>query len=125
MPNITTKQFDHWLTSYGSAWEAKHADDFAAMFSAEARYYWTPFGEPRRGRAEIATAFAEGMATQRGIHFVFEILCINGNSGIAHWKCSFERATTDRIVQIDGILKVQINRAGLCEEIKVWWHSDE
>ena len=121
MSNLTYPQFNDWLTSYGSAWEAKDTDDFAALFSHQARYYWTPFDEPRRGRAEIATAFLKATSAQRGIHFVFDILHIDGHRGAAHWKCSFERIATDTSVQVDGILMTQMDGVGLCDELREWW----
>ena len=81
MPSLTYQQFSNWLTSYGSAWEAKDVDDFTALFSADARYYKQPFGEPRRGRVEIANGFLKGVSSQRGIHFVADVQHIAGHRG--------------------------------------------
>ena len=51
---LSREAFEAWLRRYGTAWEARDPDAAAALFAADARYYWTPFQEPKQGPTAIA-----------------------------------------------------------------------
>ena len=117
--------FKRWLDAYGRAWEARDPAAAAALFAPDARYHWTPFGEPKRGRAGIAQAWQEATSRQYHIRFRYEILAVKGSQGIAHWWTSLVRAATNQPVRIDGILLVTFNSENLCEMFREWWHAEE
>jgi ketosteroid isomerase-like protein len=117
--------FRQWLEDYGSSWGARDAEAFTQLFTPECCYYWTPFGEPKRGREEIAQAFKTATNTQIGIRFEYDILSVDECRGLAHWRCSFTRETTGRVVNLDGIIMIRSSQNGLCEDFREWWHSDE
>lgn len=121
----SAKRFKLWLDAYGRAWEAQNARAFADLFSEGALYYWTPFSEPKKGRAEIAEAFAEAVGRQRDIDFGARVLYVNDQLGAAHWSCAFTRTGTGRRVHIDGVLGAQFDPSGKCVSFREWWHSDE
>jgi hypothetical protein len=56
-PGMESNHFDSWLAAYGRAWERRDAQAFAALFTPDVRYHWTPFEEPRVGRDAVAEAF--------------------------------------------------------------------
>ena len=115
--------FKHWVDKYGGAWQAKDVDAFGDLFSNTARYYWTPFEKPKCGVEEIAGAFRDAVATQENIHFEYNLIACQDDTGLAHWVCRFNRP--GRVVEIDGILRGHFNKDGLCEEFREWWHSAE
>ena len=45
----THEQFTAWLRAYQSAWEGRDAAAVAKLFSADARYHWTPLVPPQQG----------------------------------------------------------------------------
>jgi ketosteroid isomerase-like protein len=117
-------QFEHWLQAYGTAWAGKDTDAFVHLFTADCLYFWTPFGEPKRGHYGIGRAFSEAVARQDGIRFGSEVLSVDETGGIAHWWCTFTRKGTGRVVTLDGVLSVKW-ADGACSEFREWWHSDE
>lgn len=122
---LTEIQFEDWCASYGGAWEKKDADAFTALFDEDAIYYWTPFTEPKKGRAEIAEAFSGAVINQNEIDFGSRTLYVQAQLGCAHWSCSFTRPDSGARVHIDGILVVQFNDDGKALSFREWWHSDE
>ncbi len=117
--------FDRWLRNYGNAWMRKDGDGFQALFSDDARYYWTPLEPPKCGPGDIRRAFDEAVSTQEDIHFFHEVLAVTGGQGIARWKCRFIRIGTGREVRLDGVLTARMEPAGPCREFREWWHSSE
>ena len=85
-----------WLERYGDAWERKDTDAFTDLFTADARYYWTPF-QRKIGREAIAEAFRGAVANQRA---------------------------TGKAVDLDGVLIVTYGPDGRCSEFREWWHGD-
>ncbi len=121
---LTRDAFESWLRRYGAAWEARDPEAAAALFTADARYHWTPFQEPKRGPAEIAAAWGEATSRQRNVRFAFEILAIEGATGIAHWHTHLERASGHR-VELDGTLLAELDDNLRCRLFREWWHSSE
>src|ERR1044072_9692359 len=101
--HMDQQQFQQWLDAYGKAWEDRDAGAFVRLFTPECLYYWTPFGEPKRGRAEIAKAFTDATNTQEEIRFGCEVLFADSAVGVAHWRCTFTRRLTGRVVKLDGM----------------------
>ncbi len=117
--------FQQWLDAYGRAWETRDPEAVTALFTPDALYRWTPFGEPKRGREGIARAWKEATSRQGQIQFRYEILTVTGNRGIARWWCSLVRNPSKGKVQLDGIFLVTMATDKLCELFREWWHSDE
>jgi hypothetical protein len=122
---MTREQFAGWLGAYGKAWEGRDPEAAAALFTADARYHWTPFGVPKRGRAEIAQAWREATSRQSDVRFAYEILGVGEERGIAHWRTTLARASTGAAVTIDGVLTAELGADGLCSLFREWWHAEE
>lgn len=125
MQKLTEQKFEQWLSAYGAAWQARDAHAFAALFDENALYYWTPFEEPKKGRAEIAAAFNPAVGRQRDIDFGARVLYVQAQLGAAHWSCSFTRVSTGLRVHLDGVFVVQFDENGAALSFREWWHSDE
>ena len=119
------ESFHHWLTAYGRAWENHDPESAAELFTPNALYYWTPFDPPKKGRQGIIEAWRQATSRQEDIRFMFEILSIDGNSGLAHWSAILIRKTSGQHVRLDGILRAEFDESDLCCEFREWWHSDE
>src|SRR5262245_2371306 len=122
---LTKADFEDWLGRYGAAWESRDPKAAARLFAEDAEYYWTPFGEPKRGPGGIAGAWAEATSRQRDVRFSFRILAMSGGIGIATWHTRLVRASTGREVEIDGILAAEFDDSGRCRVFREWWHSNE
>ena len=122
---MNAERLQAWLDEYGRAWEAKNTRAFVGLFTPNTRYFWTPFGEPKRGHEELAIAFEGAVARQEQIAFHATVLVVNGRRGLAHWQCSFQRVGSDERVQLDGIFLMDFDDLGRCDVFREWWHSDE
>ena len=120
-----TSGFEAWMDRYGRAWETKDAGDFTRIFTPDAAYYWTPLEPPKPGREGIRAAFEAAVARQRDIRFSHEVLAVSGDTGVARWRCRFFRVPAGHEVRLDGVLTARLDRDGLCEEFREWWHSSE
>jgi len=125
MNELSLEHFERWLKDYGLAWEAKDAESFSTLFHDEALYYWTPFEDPQKGKAEIRGAFDKAVATQTEIEFGARVLYVEARLGAAHWSVAYTRETTGKRVHCDGIFVVQFSDNGRALSFREWWHSDE
>lgn len=125
MSRSARDSFDTWVDRYGRAWEKRDAQSFSDLFTTDARYYWTPFEEPKLGREGIARAFEAATDNQQDIRFEYELLSVEAPVRLARWRCEFTRIGTGVRVHLDGILSVRMAENGLCQEFREWWHSDE
>lgn len=123
--SLTENKFEEWLSAYGAAWEGKDENAFADLFDNGALYYWTPFEDPKKGKKEIADAFAAAVVNQSSVDFGARLLYIQANLGAAHWSCAFTRIATGARVHLDGIFVVQFGNNGKALSFREWWHSDE
>jgi len=124
MVTLTRDAFDDWLQAYRAAWEGRQPKDAASLFTTQgAEYYWTPFDPPQRGREEIAAAWQGAVTQQRDIHMTFEVLAVDGNRGIAHWRTEFRSVASGEAVQLDGILIAEFDDLKQCRVFREWWHQ--
>jgi nuclear transport factor 2 (NTF2) superfamily protein len=125
MPTLTRAAAESWLSDYGRAWQARDAAAFAALFSHDVRYHWTPFDSPQQGRHEVGEAFRAAVARQGAVRFDSELLAVTDSVALARWSCSFDRVGADHRVRLDGIFQMEFDEGGLCRVFREWWHSDE
>ena len=123
MSTITLRSFEDWLRGYKRAWESRSAEAAAALFTPDARYYWTPFDPPQQGRTEIAAAWQNAVTQQKDVTFTYEILATEGARGVAHWHTRLTSVPKGESVELDGILIAQFADPTHCREFREWWHA--
>ncbi|KCZ55460.1 hypothetical protein HY29_12110 [Hyphomonas beringensis] len=108
--------FQTWLDAYSRAVEARNADQLAKVFSVSAHFLKTPFDRALEGRDAICREYeASWSRLERG---VFEIKRIG--DGWAHWSQGGTIIALDEPWRADGILKAELNEAGLCTRLTLW-----
>jgi len=122
---MTKESFSRWCRAYGHAWGARDPDAAAALFAPDACYCETPFTAPMRGQEAIRAYWEAAVRTQRDITFSYFVLGVSGARGLAHWQAAFIRVPGNARVWLDGILAVEMNKAGLCRTFREWWHRRE
>lgn len=123
MTTATTQSFEIWLRAYKKAWETLDADAAAALFAADARYYWTPFDPPQTGRAEIAAAWKSAVSQQKDVTFTYSVLAVEGARGIAQWHTRLTSLPKGESVELDGILIAEFADTMQCRSFREWWHA--
>tara|TARA_R110002020_G_scaffold16871_54_gene59744 strand:- start:993 stop:1421 length:429 start_codon:yes stop_codon:yes gene_type:complete len=132
-----------FMAGYKRVWEGQDKHGFAALFTADGRYWNTPF-QVQTGPDELAAYWAR-IELQRDIRVDCEVLAETADGGIAHWRVDYQVAS-ERLFEIwakstgtglparspgdplprltlDGMLSAIFAPDGLCREARIWWHS--
>lgn len=116
--------FESWLEGYKRAWETRDPQAAADLFTEDALYHETPFGEPARGREGIREYWTENpQRSQEDVRFAYGVLAVEGERGIAHWTSNFTKLPSGDRVALDGIFVIKLDAAGRCTELREWWHE--
>lgn len=94
----------------------------ASLFAERAAYYETPFAEPMIGRAAILDYWDKGAQNLKDKEASFEILAVNGNTGIVRWQSKFTVNESGRRLALDCLFVVEFDPEGLCQTFREWWH---
>jgi len=115
------KSFKKWLDALGRAWTMRDPKAAANLYCEDVLYYETPFSPPLKSKKEIERIWEDVPRSQKDIHFSYDILTVNNDLGIAHWKASFMKLPSNKKVELDGIFVIKLDNDGLCKEFRQWW----
>ena len=118
---MTVDKAAEWLEALKTSWEASDVDGALSLFSHTIAYYERPF-KPGTSQAEIATYWRD-IVGLCDITFDYEIVAIEGNRVIVHWRNGF-RVDGDSSL-LDGVFFVDFDDAGNCVEFRQWWFSED
>jgi uncharacterized protein (TIGR02246 family) len=122
MHALTLTDFERWLNGYKAAWEKRDPAAAAALFTPDARYFWTPFDPPQTGRAQIAAVWEAAVSAQKDIAFDFNVFAVAGARGCAQWHVRLTSVPQGERVEMDGIVIADFAAAGQCHTFREWWH---
>ena len=108
--------FGDWLNAYARAQEGGDVALLKSLLSEDAKLFETPFNAPVTGVEKIVAVFTENWA--RIVDVSFKVEKIAGNW--AHWKAGGLIEALDEPYRTDGILKAELNAAGLCTSLTLW-----
>jgi ketosteroid isomerase-like protein len=120
--NVTHERFTAWMTEYGRASAENDPQASANLFAQDACYYESPFDEPVVGRDAIYEYWRKGAQTLKEKEASFEILAVNGNTGIARWQSKFIVIESGKHLALDCLFVVEFDEEGLCRIFREWWH---
>ena len=132
-----------FMAAYKRVWEGQDKAGFAALFTPDGAYHNTPF-QVQRGAEELAAYWAR-IEHQRDISLRYAVLAETPTGGIAHWHVRYQVASEElfriwaqstgtglparkegdslpRLI-LDGMLRAEFAKDGLCREARIWWHS--
>jgi SnoaL-like domain len=119
---VTLEELDRWLDVYGRAWENKDVDGFVECFTADALYFWGPWGDPLQGHDGIRAATEQAVSGQDNVRFGHESLAFTPDGrGIARWWVSMD--VPGEGVELEGIFLVTLDEDGRCTDFREWWNS--
>jgi ketosteroid isomerase-like protein len=122
---MTTAELEDWLQAYKRAWVSRNPGAAAKLFSDDAAYFETPFAPPARGKAGIMEYWSAATRNQSDITFSWEIISLAESVGIVRWQGAFKRTLKKTRVELDGVLVLEFDEAGLCNTLREWWHRRE
>lgn len=134
---------DEFMSNYKRAWETSDEHLLITLFAAEGKYRNTPFA-CQTGH-EAIKQYWQRTKLQSDIRLSYEVLERRPTGGIAHWRTSYQvtseemfkmwaaSAGTNMLARkegdplprlvLDGIAVVEFGSDGLCQELRLWWHS--
>jgi uncharacterized protein (TIGR02246 family) len=134
---------DTFMQGYKRAWESSDEHLLASLFAEDGVYRNTPFAQ-QQGR-EAIKAYWQRTKLQSDIHLDYEVLQRAPQGGVAHWRTTYQ-VTSEELFRLwaastgtnllarkegdplprlvlDGMALVEFDTAGLCRELRLWWHS--
>lgn len=120
---LTAAELDSWLDAYEEAWENKDADAAANLFSADARYFETPYSDPFEGPDGVRDYWSGVTADQRDIDFRYSSIAVGGNTGIASWSATFTTISGGVNVELNGVFVLEFDENKRCTLLREWWHA--
>lgn len=125
MKALTRDHIQQWMETYGSASAENDPQASANLFAENAAYYETPFAEPMIGRDAIYEYWNKGAQNLKDKESSFEIIAVNGNTGIARWQSKFTVLESGKRLELDCLFIVEFDNDGLCQTFREWWHIRE
>lgn len=122
---LTHDSFTTWVQTLGHAWETGDAQAAGQLFADDVSYREDRFGEPMRGRDAVIAYWEDVPRTQADIRFGYRVLAVTGDTGIAHWWCSFKRISSGVPVKLDGVFVATFDAQGQCLTFEEWWQIEE
>jgi hypothetical protein len=125
MKQLTMDTFHTWLEMYGKASRENDPQASAALFAQDAKYYETPFDEPRMGHDAIYQYWSQAAQNLKDTETAFEILTVQDSFGIARWQSKFTVIESGKRLALDCLFVIKFNEDGLCQTFREWWHIQE
>lgn len=105
-----------WIKAYERAWRTAGTDSLAALFTADASYRMSPYGEPARGLAEIEALWErERAGPEEGFEMSSELVAIDGDTAIVRIEIAYASGTEYRDLWI-----LRFAGDGRCREFEEW-----
>jgi ketosteroid isomerase-like protein len=101
---LTASSARKFVARYKEAWETRNADLAASLFTRDAHYWETPFGEAIVGREAIRAYWQGATATQEDIHFAVTHSFHHAFTLVAEWTCTYKRRPGGEQVELAGMM---------------------
>jgi hypothetical protein len=121
---IDHDSFARWLDEYERVWEERDGPGAASLFTPDGSYQESPWREPMRG-PEIAAYWLRVAEEQRNIAFSYEIVAVEGDTGVNRWQAAFDHLPSGQRHVVDGIFVVRFAPNGQCAAFQEWWNPEE
>jgi len=93
-----------FLAQYKEAWETRDADLAASLFTRDAHYWETPFGEAIVGREAIRAYWQAATDTQDDINFKVGNAFHHKYTLVAEWTCSYRHRRSGERRELAGMM---------------------
>lgn len=134
---------DSFMERYKQAWETSDEHLLVSLFAVDGIYRNTPFAA-QRGH-EAIKLYWQRTKLQSDIHLTYQVLARYASGGLAHWRTTYQVTSEEMFkmwatstgtnmlarkdgdplpcLVLDGMAIADFDSAGLCSELRLWWHS--
>ena len=116
-------QLADWIEGYRRAWEEADAELVLSLFTEDASYRSSPFGEPNLGHDGIR-AYWEGVTgVQEGVEVRMGEPLVDGNLVAVEWWTTMDVADSGTVT-LPGCLLLQFAPDGRCFDLREYWNLE-
>jgi hypothetical protein len=109
-------QLEAWIDRYEQVWRTAGTDGLATLFADEVSYWPSPWDEPVRGLAALATFWdAQRDGPDEQFEMTSEIVAVDGGNGVVRVEVSYGNGDRWRDIWI-----VQLSDDGRCNHFEEW-----
>ncbi|MEP7291773.1 MAG: nuclear transport factor 2 family protein, partial [Chloroflexota bacterium] len=111
-----------WLENYIIAWKSYDPEAIGALFSEDARYYYSPFDEPLVGREAIVASWLEDPDEPNTYDAHYEPLTVEGNIAVINGRSRYFAPGSEIIsTEFDNIFVIRFDDHGHCVDFREWY----
>lgn len=117
----------HWLDSYRAAWSSDDPDAVGTLFTADARYYTTPFATPHVGRDRIVKWWIGQGESAMDWTFDAEVVASTGRRHVIKGTTRYANGLTTpgAAETFHNIWIVTLEESGEASEFVEYWMVEE
>lgn len=105
-----------WIAAYESAWRTVGTAALSELFSEQASYRMSPYGEPARGLAAIGELWErERTGPDEGFEMDYEVLAVDGDTAVARLEVQYASGNEYRDLWV-----IRFAADGRCREFEEW-----
>lgn len=119
---MSDQRFKSWLDSLKNIWERKTPETILDMCADKFLWYETPFIKPLTTKKELLKEW-NSILNQDNISFLYKIISVNKNVGIAKWDATFTRLPSKEEVSLQGIFQITLDKKDKCVEFHQWFNT--
>jgi hypothetical protein len=109
--------FAGWLDAYRDAWRSNDRAQIEALFSDDAQYRYSPYGEPEVGAKKIADSWLDEPDAPDSWDAEYRPLAIDGDTFVAIGESRYPGQGK----AYSNIFVCKFDEAGRCREFTEWW----
>jgi ketosteroid isomerase-like protein len=110
-----------WLDNYVDAWRTYDAARIADLFSEDALYFFSPFGDPVRGRAAIVANWLEEPDAPNSWEASYSVVAVEGNVAVANGRTRYLRPDGSVEREFDNIFILEFDGDARCNRFREWY----
>jgi ketosteroid isomerase-like protein len=123
-PMVQRAAVQQWLDGYVRAWKSYDPQAIGELFSEDATYFESPYGEPLRGRAAIVAYWLQEPDRPGTYDGHYEPIAIEGDIAVTNGRSRYfaEDAATLKD-EWDNLFVLRFDNAGRCMEYREWFRK--
>lgn len=119
---INIESVNIWLSNYVEAWKSYDPEAIGALFSDDARYYYSPYSEPLEGREAIVADWLKNKDKAGTYTAEYKLIATNGNLAVTNGRSTYfedDGKTVRR--EYHNIFVMEFDELGRCNFFKEWY----
>jgi len=119
---MTHSDVANWLNRYVQAWQSYEAEAIGSLFSADAAYYYSPFGDPDQPREVIIASWLADPDAAGTYEAEYHPVAVDGDTAVAEGRTRYLDAPGGVVTrEFANVFMMRFNEAGECAEFREFY----